>query len=297
MNTQLPNLGLTGILGKGGTATVYRGVQLSTGREVAVKVLEADFVKSPEDITRFVNEAKACARFKHKNIVRVYDAGEAQGIYYFVMELINGYTFAAYLAQKKQIAVEDVLIILESVVEALRYAWQTYRVIHCDIKPDNLMVDADGTIKVMDLGIAKSLLTVTRESAESTEEIMGTPAYMSPDQIYDLRDIDCRSDIYALGATAYHLLTGVSLFPGKTDQQVVDSHIGASFARDPRRLAPRIPYALALILNRMLAKDRNLRYPNWETLSADIQRLYAGEPLLATPLKPGESSVGLASDL
>lgn len=296
MNTQLPNLGLIDILGKGGTATVYRGKQLSTGREVAVKVLEADFVRSPEDITRFVNEAKACARFRHDNIVRVYDAGEEQGIYYFVMELVDGYTFAAYLARKQQIAVEDVLIILESVIAALQYAWQKFRVVHCDIKPDNIMVDSSGTIKLMDLGISKSLLTATRESADSNGEIMGTPAYMSPEQIYDLRDIDCRSDIYALGATAYHLLTGSTLFPGKTDQQVVDSHIGASFARDPRRLNSSIPYALALILNRMLAKDRNLRYPNWETLNADIQRLYAGEPLLATPLKPGESSVGLASE-
>ena len=125
---------------------------------------------------------------------------------------------------------------------------------------------------------------------------MGTPAYMSPEQLYDLSDIDCRADIYALGATAYHLLTGTTLFPGKTDQQVVDSHVGASFARDPRILAPDTPRALVQILNRMLAKDRNLRYPNWETLSADIQRLYAGEPLLATPLKPGESSVGFSSE-
>ncbi len=291
MNTQLPNLGIIDVLGKGGTATVYRAKQLSTGREVAVKVLEADFVKSPEDITRFLNEARACARFRHRNIVRVYDAGEQQGIYYFVMELIKGYTFASYLSRKKQVDVEDVLIILESITEALLYAWQKFRVVHCDLKPDNIMVDADGTIKLMDLGISKSLITVTRDAADGNEEIMGTPAYMSPDQAYDLADLDCRADIYSLGATIYHLLTGITLFPGKTDQQVIDSHIGACFARDPRILAPGIPRELALILNRMLAKDRNLRYPNWETLIADIQHLYAGEPLLATPLQPGESSV------
>lgn len=296
MNTQLPNLGLISVLGKGGTATVYRAKQLSTGRDVAVKVLEADFVRSPEDITRFMNEAKACARFRHRNIVRVYDAGETDGIYYFVMELINGYTFATYLERKKQVAVDDVLIILESVTEALQYAWQKFRVVHCDLKPDNIMVDADGTIKLMDLGISKSLLTVTRETPDGDGEIMGTPAYMSPDQLYDLKDLDCRADIYSLGATIYHLLTGTTLFPGKTDQQVVDCHVGASFARDPRILAPEVPRGLALILNRMLAKDRNLRYPNWETLSTDIQRLYAGETLLATPLQPGESSVAFSQE-
>ena len=293
----LPNLTLEAELGRGGTAIVYRARQLSTGREVAVKVLDADFVRTSEDVDRFLNEAKAAARFRHRNIVRVYDVGQEQGVYYFVMELVEGYTFAHYLRRKGQVAVGDVLIILEAVCAALQYAWQKFRVVHCDIKPDNLMVDADGTVKVMDLGIARSLLTAARGSgADAAGEIMGTPAYISPDQVYDLPDLDCRADIYALGATAYHLLTGSALFPGKTDQQVVDAHIGANFARDPRALAPAVPRSLALMLNRMLAKDRALRYPNWETLSADIARLYAGEPLLATPLQPGESSVAFNAE-
>lgn len=296
MTEQLPNLELEGVLGRGGTATVYRARQLSTGREVAVKVLDADFVRTREDIERFVLEAKACGRFQHRNIVRVYDAGERGGVYYFVMELVEGYTFAAYLLRKKQVAVEDALIILESVTAALSYAWERFRVVHCDLKPDNLMVGADGTVKLMDLGISRSLLTARAASAGAAEEIMGTPAYMSPDQIYDLPDLDCRADIYSLGATMYHLLTGHVLFPGRTDQQVVDAHIGPNFARDPRILAPTVPRALALMLNRMLAKDRTLRYPNWETLAADIARLYAGDALLATPLKPGESSVAFTPE-
>ena len=293
----LPNLRLEAEIGRGGTAIVYRARQLSTGREVAVKVLDADFVRTSEDIDRFLNEAKVAARFRHRNIVRVYDVGQEQGFYYFVMELVEGYTFASYLRRKGQVAVGDVLIILEAVCAALEYAWQKFRVVHCDLKPDNLMVDADGTVKLMDLGISRSLLTAARGSgADAAGEIMGTPAYISPDQIYDLPDLDCRADIYSLGATAYHLLTGTSLFPGKTDQQVVDAHIGPNFARDPRTLAPAVPRALALMLNRMLAKDRTLRYPNWETLEADIARLYANEPLLATPLQPGESSVAFNAE-
>jgi serine/threonine-protein kinase len=235
-----------------------------------------------------LNEAKACARFHHPNIVRVYDSGEAGGIYYFVMEYIRGYTFGAYLQRKQQIAFEDVLIIAESITSALAYAWQKFKVVHCDIKPDNLMVDADGTIKLMDLGIARSLLTARVDSAE---EVLGTPAYISPDQAYDLPDLDCRADIYSLGATLYHLLTGRMLFPNRTDQQMVDCHVGKAFARDPRVFVPTLPQNFSVMLNRMLAKDRHLRYPNWETLAEDIQRLYAGSPLLATPLQPGESSV------
>ncbi len=297
MSQQLPNLELLSELGRGGTATVYRARQVTIGREVAVKVLDADFVRTQEDIERFLNEAKACARFHHRNIVRVYDANVKDGIYYFVMELIEGYTFAQYLQRHRYVQVEDVLIILESIAAALQYAWNRFNVVHCDLKPDNIMVDADGTIKLMDLGISKSMLTAAKAAAEEAhEEIMGTPAYMSPDQIYDLPDIDCRSDIYSLGATIYNLLTGCLLFPNITDQEVVEAHIGEQFARDPRLINPAIPEGLALMLNRMLAKDRVLRYPNWETLIADIAHLYAGEPLLATPLKVGESSVNFVSE-
>ena len=155
----LPNLRLFAVLGQGGTATVYRAQQISTGRPVAVKVLNADFVRSEEDVGRFLHEAQACAQFRHRNIVRVYDVGEQGGLYYFVMELVEGYTFARYLQRKGQVSVSDVLVILEAVAGALEYAWNKFRVVHCDLKPDNLMVDADGTIKVMDLGVSRSLLT------------------------------------------------------------------------------------------------------------------------------------------
>lgn len=299
MSVQFPNLQIESVLGEGGTAVVYKARQVSTGRNVAVKVLNRDFIRTEEDVTRFLNEAKACARFQHRNIVRVYDAGCYQGLYYFVMELVEGYTFAFYLDSRKKVRIEDVVIILETVAQALAYAWKRFSVVHCDLKPDNIMVDADGTIKVMDLGISRSILTArkTAASAENGEaEIMGTPCYMSPEQIYDLPDLDCRSDIYSLGATLYHLLTGYTLFPGKTSQEVIDAHIGPNFARDPRIIVPETPRELALILNRMLAKDRALRYPNWETLEADIARLYSGEPLLATPLKPGESSVSFTTE-
>lgn len=295
MAEHFPNLELTGLLGKGGTATVYLAKQLSTGREVAVKVLNTNFASSQEDVARFMNEAKFCAKFHHRNIVRVYDSGEKAGIYYFAMEYIRGYTFADFLKRKERVPPEDAIIIMESITAALQYAWQKFRTIHCDIKPDNIMVDGDGTIKLMDLGISRSLHTA-RAGADGNGDIMGTPAYMSPDQLYDLADIDARADIYSLGATMYHLLTGQVLFTNRTDQQVVDAHIGPNFARDARALEPTIPRALALMLNRMLAKDRVLRYPNWETLAVDINRLYAGETLLATPLNQGESSMHFVTE-
>lgn len=288
---QLPNLKLIEPIGKGGMATVWKATQISLDRPVAVKILSDAFSKEQEDIDRFILEAKACARFQHPGIVRVYDANAVDGVYYFVMELITGYTMGEYMARKEKVPQDDGLVILESVANALNYAWKKFRVVHCDIKPDNIMVDADGTVKITDLGLSRSIFAARGTQSADGDEIMGTPAYMSPDQIYDFPDIDCRSDIYSLGATLYHMLSGTMLFEGKTDDDMVRAHIDPFFARDIRLIEPEISYSFAVMLNRMLAKNREYRYPDWETLLVDLTLLYKGSVLRATPLPPGQSSM------
>ncbi len=289
---RLPNLELVSPIGKGGMATVWKACQVSLDRMVAVKILSADFSQTKEDINRFIQEAKACGRFQHPGIVRVYDANAVDGLYYFVMELINGYTMGEYMHRKGPVDIADGIIILESVANALNYAWKKFAVVHCDIKPDNIMADADGTIKVTDLGLSRSIFAA-RSHDPACDEIMGTPAYMSPDQIYDLPDLDCRSDIYSLGATVYHMLAGSMLFEGKTDDDMVRAHIEPFFARDIRLLVPDVPYAISVMLNRMLAKDRAYRYPDWETLLVDLKLFYRNEPLRAKPLPAGCSSMNV----
>lgn len=288
---KLPNFEVLGLLGRGGMASVWKARQVSLDRYVAVKILSASFATDPQDVHRFRMEARAAARLKHPGIVQVYDANFSDGVYYFVMELVDGYTMGDLLRRKGKVTVEDALIVAESVAVALDYAWSLYQMVHCDIKPDNIMVDSDGTLKVTDLGLCRSLTLVKGGQAGKADEILGTPAYMSPEQVYGSDKLDCRSDIYALGATLYHMVTGQMLFQGKTDDEMIRCHVDNSQAPDVRKLAPLASPVFALLLEKMLAKDPNHRHRDWKLVLADLGRVRENHPPWPALLPPFGSSM------
>ncbi|MBO7655559.1 MAG: serine/threonine protein kinase [Kiritimatiellae bacterium] len=289
---QLPNLELRRLLGRGGMASVWLARQISLDREVAVKILSPEFATDEEDVRRFRREAQMAAQLKHPGLVEVYDANVVNGIYYFVMEFVNGYTMGDLLRRKRTVTLEDVLIIAESVSVAMHYAWSQFKMVHCDIKPDNLMVDADGSLKVTDLGLCRSL-THNRdaEHGHGADEVFGTPAYMSPEQIYGTEELDARSDIYELGATLYHLVTGRMLFSGKDNDAMIRCHVGEDQAEDPRLYVPELPLCFVLLLEKMLAKDRNHRPSDWKRLLEDLARVRKGMPPWPALLPPKGSSL------
>lgn len=279
---QIPNLEILRLLGKGGMASVWLARQISLDRQVAVKVLAPEFAADPGDVLRFRREAQAAAKLKHPGIVEVYDANYSGGFYYFVMEYVKGYTMGELLRRKGSVGAGDALTVAECVAVAMHYAWTQFRMVHCDIKPDNIMVDADGTVKVTDLGLCRSL-TRSREAAEAKKktaagEIYGTPPYMSPEQIYGTDELDCRSDIYSLGATLYQMVAGRTLFPGKTNDEMLYCHVGGDQAPDPREFAPGLPRPFALLLEKMLAKNRDFRMSDWKRLLEDLARVRSGQP-------------------
>jgi serine/threonine-protein kinase len=283
----LPNFEVIGLLGRGGMASVWKARQVSLDRFVAIKILASSFSTDPEDIQRFRMEARSAAQLKHPGIVQVYDANFSNGVYYFVMELVDGYTMGDFLRRKGHFSVEDTLIVAESVAVAMDYAWSHYQMIHCDIKPDNIMVDCDGTLKVTDLGLCRSVTLAKTGNTGQADEILGTPAYMSPEQIYGSEKLDCRSDIYELGATMYHMITGRMLFQGKTDDEMIHCHVDTSQAPDVRDYSPHAGHALALLLEKMLAKDLNHRHRDWKLLVSDLNRVRDGHvpwPALMPPL-------------
>jgi serine/threonine-protein kinase len=288
---KLPNFEVLGLLGRGGMASVWKARQVSLDRFVAVKILSSTFSADPEDVQRFRMEARAAARLKHPGVVQVYDANFSNGVYYFVMELVDGYTMGELLRRKGRISVEDALIVAESVAVSLDYAWSLYQMVHCDIKPDNIMVDSDGSLKVTDLGLCRSLSLVKGAHADKADEILGTPAYMSPEQVYGSDKLDCRSDVYALGATLYHLVTGRMLFPGKTDDEMIRCHVDGSQAEDVRAFAPHAGNAFALLLEKMLAKDPNHRHRDWKLVLADLGRVRENHPPWPALLPPLGSSM------
>jgi serine/threonine-protein kinase len=260
---------ILGLLGQGGMATVWKARQRSLDRLVAIKVLSANVATGSDDLRQFCEEARATAKISHPGIVQAYDAAFAENLY-FVMELIDGYTVGQWLRRKGRIPLPDALLVTESVAAALDYAWEQVGMVHCDIKPDNIMVDSDGTVKVADLGLSQTHLAQALDS----DEVQGTPNYMSPEQIQG-GDIDCRSDIYAMGATLYHMLTGQFLFNGKPTT-VLDAHLEKA-APSLRQFNAEIQTPVALLVEKMLSKLPQDRQQNWRQVIDDLHR--AGQDL------------------
>jgi|GEM_PF-3533609 hypothetical protein len=211
---------IEGLLGLGGMGQVYRATQLSMNRGVAYKVLSPKLAGNPRFRERFLREARAAGRLHHPNLIAVHDVGEADGMMYFSMELVKGASLASVLKQHGKSPESRALEIVRQVLEALRIA-HAAGIVHRDIKPDNLMITAQGMVKVADLGL--SLSDENDEDAYTTQAgtLMGTPNYMAPEQGRDAHKVDLRADLYAVGATLYHLVCGVVPFPGETPMEVV----------------------------------------------------------------------------
>lgn len=285
---RIPGVRFDALVGRGGMAVVWKAWHEALGRFVAVKVLDPDFATTGEDLRQFMLEARTMTSLRHPNIVQGYGADCSDGRYYFVMEYIDGYTFGSLLARKGPLAPTDALIVCESVAVAMKYAWDAFRIVHCDLKPENLMVNQDGVIKVMDLGLCQTTAALRRPGRP--DEVVGTPAYISPEQIYGDAPLDCRADIYCLGATLYHLVTGRILFPLADNDDILRRHVDpAAQAPDPRTLNPAVSGPFARLLAAMLVKDRAARCQTWDAVYAAAQDVDAGRAGLP-PLPTGCAS-------
>ncbi len=272
----LPGFEILGKLGQGGMATVWLARQVSLDREVAVKVLLPRHAVSSSEVARFQSEAQAAARLDHPGIVKVYDAGVTGGNCFFVMEYIAGYTVGDWLRRKGILPEHDALLLAENVCEALGYAWKHARVIHCDIKPDNVMVDIDGTVKLTDLGLARTLTMMSeKEEGKEEEYVLGTPSYMSPEQAGGNIRLDFRADVYSLAAMLYHLVTGVRFFQDLSDDDALEQQITGTVPH-ALEVRPGLSKPLCCLLERMLAKDPSQRCESWREVQDDIRRVQSG---------------------
>ncbi|MBI2191293.1 MAG: protein kinase [Planctomycetes bacterium] len=276
-------------LGEGGMGTVYEAVQDSLARRVALKVLNPKLMKNPIFLERFQREARAAAALNHPHLVMVYEIGEDQGYPFFSMEYVEGETLQRRIKREGRLALPDALSILTSVAEALDYAWTHGNIIHRDIKPDNIMIDRDGLVKLADMGLAKS----TKEDVSLTMDGVGigTPAYMSPEQGRGAKNVDCRADIYSVGITLFYALAGHRPFNGDTPLAIMMAHANQPLP-DPRSLRPDLPASVNDLLQRMCAKKVEDRYANPAELLADLRALKRGEPV--RPWTPA-ASAGMAA--
>lgn len=254
-------------IGEGGMGEVYVAEQLNMHREVALKVLHDKWVDDEEFRKRFLLEARAAGKLSHPNLIQVYDVGKYQGKYYFSMEYVDGVTAEDLLQHDGPIAIEKVVDIAMQVCQALRYL-SSQDIVHRDIKPANIMLTKDGAVKLGDFGFIQSAYDAELMQDGTT---LGTPDYISPEQARGDRSLDVRSDIYSLGASLFHMLSGRPVFEGSCSS-VMRSHIDAA-PPDLGSLRKDLPRDLTRIMSKMLAKDQVDRYQSAEDVIADLELL------------------------
>ncbi|MHC4200306.1 MAG: protein kinase domain-containing protein, partial [Planctomycetota bacterium] len=257
-------------LGAGRMGVVYKARQVSMDRAVAVKVL---------------NEAREAASLSHLNVIRVFDAGVAGDLHYFTMEYIDGTTVSRLIRRKGRIPVDRALGIVRQVARALDHAHES-GIIHRDVRPSGIMVAADDRVKVADLGISKAF-----DESSGETGLLGTPHYMSPEQASG-GEVDVRTDVYSLGATLYHMLTGEVpfAFDGRDPRDVAKAHTTGSL-RPVQDVESAIPDSVASMVERMMARDPEKRYPSMAALLGDLGKVIGDREAHVEAVAPGESSV------
>jgi predicted Ser/Thr protein kinase len=264
---------ITGELGRGAMGVVYKALDPTIGRTVALKTMRLDVhgLDAKEMVRRFQNEARAAGVLNHPNIVTIYDAGEQDGIFYIAMEFIEGTTLHEVLAEKRVLATEEVLQLTRQICRGLDYA-HSNGIVHRDIKPANIMITGNGTVKIMDFGIAKSGGQVT-----NTGQVMGTPNYMAPEQVKG-RQLDGRSDLFSLGVILYEMLTGEKPFVGQNVTTIIYKIVNEN-PITPRDLDVTVHPGLSAIVTKALAKAPDDRYQTGADLVRDLENYKLAGPV------------------
>jgi len=270
-------------LGEGGMGVVYKARQLRLNRLVALKMISAGAHASHTQRDAFRVEAEAIARFQHPNIVQVYETSEQDGLPYFSMEYVGGGSLAQRL-KREPLPPKQAAELIETLARGMHYAHQR-NIVHRDLKPGNVLLTEDGVPKIADFGLVKYLPQGAEEA--ETQAIRGTPAYMAPEQAaVQAKLIGPRTDVYALGAILYELLTGRPPFLGSSVVEALDQVRSQDPVR-PSELQPTIPRDLETICLKCLQKEPEKRYLSAEVLAEDIRRFLCGEPIMARRVGPG----------
>ena len=270
---QIPGYRVLHRVGAGSMATVFKALQISLDRVVAIKVLSRRLSASAEYVDRFYREGRAAAKLNHPNIVQAIDVGEANGYHYFVMEYVEGHSLHDELAAGKVFAEASALHVVIQVARALEHAHQQ-GFIHRDVKPKNIMIAAAGTAKLADMGLARAASDYQAARAEAGKAF-GTPFYIAPEQIRGEVDLDFRCDIYSLGATLYHLVTGRVPFAAPTPVGVMQRHLDEPLV-PPDHVNERLSAGIGEVVEQMMAKERRRRYASTSDLLLDLEAVAAG---------------------
>ena len=255
---------ILGRIGSGGMADVYKGKDRKLNRYVAIKVLKSDYRSDQVFIKKFLSEAQAAAGLMHPNVVNVYDVGQDRGLYYMVMELVEGITLKDYIEKKGKLSAKETISIAIQMVTGIQAAHNCH-IIHRDIKPQNIIISTEGKVKVTDFGIARAASSNTISS-----DVMGSVHYASPEQARN-GFVDGKSDIYSLGIVMYEMVTGRVPFDGDTTVAVAIQHLQEEIV-PPSAYAPNLPISMEKIILKCTQKNPDRRYESMTALLADLRK-------------------------
>ncbi len=283
---RLDGFELIRLIGRGGMGRVYLARQISLDRMVAIKTIDPHLSQDPAFLARFVREAYAVAQLSHHNVVQIHDIGQADDTHFFSMEYVAGQSLTELIKAHGKLDPEQAATYVLHAARGLKFAHE-HHMVHRDVKPSNLLLNDQGLVKVADLGLVKLPDAAGEPVSESgrgagsgsrmggssmtvAAGTIGTPAYMAPEQGRDAASVDARADIYALGATFYHMVTGRPPFEGQTTEVLLQQHASAAVT-PPQRLAPRLSQPMSAMILRMLAKNPDDRYQDMGEVVAALE--------------------------
>ncbi|MFN8607199.1 MAG: protein kinase [Vulcanimicrobiota bacterium] len=288
------NFEIMGPIGKGAMGNVYRARDKHLHRSVALKVLNSQLFNDPEFMERFLREARSIAQLEHPNVVRLYEFGLHEGVHFMAMELLPGGSLGDQLTAGKIFGESEALLLAMGAAAGLGAA-HAAGIVHRDVKPDNLMLTDSAQVKIVDLGIARR--DQDESSLTQAGSYVGTPDYVSPEQIQGVKDINGQADIYSLGITLYHMVTGKTPYGGGTMRKCIMGHLKEPLP-DPRQLSPNLSEGFVQLLNSMTAKERSQRPPDMRAVRRQLKGLIPPEVLdlsgstTAAPIPPPTVQLG-----
>ncbi len=276
-------------LGRGVMGTVYLAEDTVSHEDVAIKVLSASVAVNGEYTRQFLTEARLGTQLHHPNTVSVRDYGKENGHYYLTMEYVDGRSCKAKIHAQKRLDWPEAVQIATQAAEGLAAA-TAQGIIHRDIKPENILIEKKGRVRITDLGLAKEVDVIQPAPSDTS---LGTPDYMSPEQVQHSERVDFRSDIYSLGATLFHMICGKAPYTGRSAYEVMVKHVSAALP-SPLKYVPDLPQNVCDVMRKMMARDPDDRYQSYDELIADLEALPAGNPVSAAQFRD-ESMLGINS--